>query len=67
MFLLASEDVLTRNYWKCGISVPIDGTVDDKIDISSLPNYSVEGGEESEDAVDDESDPFNDDEYLTMK
>ena len=44
-----------RRFRNCGISVPIDGSSDDDINISSLPNYKV--GER----MSEESDPFESD------
>ena len=46
------------SFRKCGISVPIDGSSDDDVNISSLPNYKV-GGEE--DRMREESDSFESD------
>ena len=57
-----------RNFRKCGISVLIDGSYDEDINISSLPNYKV-GEEEREDEELEEGDPFESnsdgDEYWT--
>ena len=48
--------MVRRSFKKCGISVAIDGSEDDEINIKGLEDYSV--GDEG-DATDDE-DPFAD-------
>ena len=54
----AKKEMVIRSFQKCGISVPIDGSSDDDINICSLPNYKV--GEE-EKRMREESDPFESD------
>ena len=50
--------MIIRSFKKCGISVAIDGSEDDQINIESLDDYTV--GESEDEATDDESDPFED-------
>ena len=50
--------MVIRSLKKCGISVPIDGSEDDRIHIQELDDYAVE--EDDMDYTDD--DPFSDEE-----
>lgn len=50
------KDMIIRSFKKCGISVAIDGSEDDEINIESLEDYAV--GESDEEATDDDTDPF---------
>lgn len=63
----AMKDMVIRRFRKCGISVPIYGSSDDDINISSLPSYKVGEEEEGEHEELEEGDPFesdtDDDEY----
>ena len=52
----SKKEMVCRSFKKCGISVAIDGSEDDEINIKGLEDYSV--GDEG-DATDDE-DPFDD-------
>ena len=54
------KDMVIRSFRKCGISVPIDGSSDDDINISSLPRYKVGEKEEGE-HEELEGDPFESD------
>ena len=49
------------SFQKCGISVSIDGSNDDEININSLPNYKVWENKETECEL-EESDAFENDE-----
>ena len=57
----AKKEMVIRSFRKCGISVPIDGSNDEDINISSLPNYKVGEEEEREHEKLEESDPFESD------
>ena len=50
------KDMIIRSFKKCGISVAIDGSEDDEINIESLDDYEV--GESEEEATDDDADPI---------
>lgn len=58
--------MVVRSFKKCGISVPIDGSEDDEINIEGIPSYQV-GDELScdtstyEEDSESETDPFNSD------
>ena len=56
------KDMVIRSFQKVGISVAVDGSEDDKINIEGLPGYTVkDSDEESESAEEDEEseDPFD--------
>lgn len=36
-----SKDVIIRNFQKCGISVAVDGTKDDKFNTKGIPHYEM--------------------------
>lgn len=60
----ANKEMIQRTFRKCGISIPIDGSADDDINIEGLADYTVgededEEGEELE-ADQDLDDPFQD-------
>lgn len=54
----ADNEMVTRSFKKCGISVLIDGSEDDGIHIQGLDDYAVE--EDDVEYTDD--DPFSDEE-----
>lgn len=56
--LSAKKDMIIRSFKKCGISVPIDGSEDDDINIIGLEEYEV--GASEDEATDDDADPFED-------
>ena len=59
--VLANADMEIRSFEKCGISVPIDGSKDDKINIASLNKYTVDSEDkDATDASDEDEDPFSD-------
>ena len=52
-----------HSFEKCGISLPIDGSEDDKISIANIENYTMDSEDENEeatDASDEDEDPFSD-------
>lgn len=55
--LSANQQMITRSFEKCGISVPIDGSNDSAINISGLENYTVDSVT-SDDETELHSDPF---------
>ena len=57
----AKKEMVMRSFQKCGISLPIDGSKDDELNINSLPNYKIKEDAESEHDL-EESDPFESDE-----
>ena len=52
----ANKEMIQRTFTKCGISVPIDGSADDKINISGLENYTVQDTENVDPFVDSDDD-----------
>lgn len=69
--LSSKKDMVIRSFRKCGISLPIDGSKDEEINIDGLENYVVESDSEANDAdpdnnagdsdvVTDDEDPFDD-------
>ena len=55
--------MVIRSFEKCGISIPIDGSKDDEINIANIDNYTVASEDEDEeatDASDEDEDPFSD-------
>lgn len=42
----ADDAVIIRAFEKCGISLPIDGSLDDHININGLEGYKVYEGDE---------------------
>lgn len=54
----SKKDMIIFSFKKCGISVAIDGSEDDQINIESIQNYAV--GESDEEATEDDADPFKD-------
>ena len=61
----ANTDMVICSFEKCGISVSIDGSADDRINIANIENYTVDGDDEDEEATDasdddDDEDPFSD-------
>ena len=58
----SNRDMVVRSFNKCGITIPIDGSKGEEINIKDLPEYTV--GESSADSSDtdssDEQDPFED-------
>ena len=59
----ANTDMVIRSFEKCGISISIDGSNDDKINIANIDNYTVASEDEDEeatDASDEDEDPFSD-------
>ena len=53
---------MIRSFEKCGISIPIDGSKDDKINIGNIDNYTVASEDEDKeatDASDEDKDPFS--------
>ena len=55
----AKKDMIIRSFKKCGISVAVDGSEDDQINIETLNDYIVDESDDDE-ATDDDSDPFED-------
>ena len=55
--LSANTEMVKRSFLKCGISVPIDGSRDDDINIKDLPDYKVKNSSDETPESDDE-DPF---------
>ena len=55
----AKKDMIIRSFKKCGISVAVDGSEDDQINIETLNDYSIDESDDDE-ATDDDSDPFED-------
>ncbi len=58
--------MIIRSFRKCGISLPVDGSEDDDININGIPDYEV-GTDTDSDASDsdagsvtDKEDPFTD-------
>ena len=58
--LSAKKDMIIRSFQKCGISVPIDGSEDGKINIIGLEDYEVGASASEDEATDDDDDPFED-------
>ena len=64
----ANRDMVIRSFRKCGISLPIDGTLDSEINLEGIPDYKVDGEgsselvdeDDMEADVEDEDDPFAD-------
>ena len=57
----ANADMVIHLFEKCGISVPIDGSEDDKINIANLNKYTVDSEDkDATDASDEDEDPFSD-------
>ena len=59
----ANADMVIHSFVKCGISVPIDGSEDEKINIANINNYTVDSEDEEEeatDASDEDEDSFSD-------
>ena len=53
----SNRGMIVRAFQKCGISLPIDGSRDDEINIQDLQDYSV--GEDTDDGNStDDADPF---------
>ena len=44
----AHRDMVIRSFRKCGISLPIDGTLDTEINLEGIPDYKVDGEGSSE-------------------
>ena len=55
--ICSDKEMVIRSFKKCGISVPIDGSEDDRIHIQGLDDYAVEDDMEYTD-----DDPFSDEE-----
>lgn len=55
--LSVNKDMIVRLFEKCGISVPIDGSEDSRINIEGLEDYTV-GAESDDEVADDETDRF---------
>lgn len=51
-FLYTKTNMVIRSFIKCGISVPPDGSRDDKINLNGLEDYTVDS--------EDEGNPFSD-------
>ena len=69
----SNMEMIIRSFRKCGIALAIDGSEDSAININGLENYSVESddesseergdevtGEDTDDVISDEEDPFAD-------
>ena len=56
----SNVDMVIRSFRKCGISVAIDGSEDDDINIEGLAEYSVGSDDSDSEATNEESDPFAD-------
>ena len=56
----SNVDMLTHSFRKCGISIAIDRSEDDDINIEGLAEYSVGSDSSDGEATDEESDPFAD-------
>ena len=53
------KEAVIRSFRKCGISLPIDGSMDSEINIKGLESYTV-GADVDIDIDDDSNDPFDD-------
>ena len=68
----ANKQMIKRTFRKCGISVPIDGSADDEIQLEGLADYTVqedgvdEGDEEDEDNMEAEMDDDDDDPFVNL-
>ena len=49
------KNLAIRSFKKCGISVAVDGSEDDRIRIQDLNNYCVEDNEDEEEFTEDPS------------
>lgn len=58
----ANVDMVIRSFEKCGISFPINGSEDNKINIANIDNYTVDSEDEEEvtGSSDEDEDPFSD-------
>ena len=56
----ANTEMVIRSFEKCGISIPIDGSKDDRINIANIDNYTVASEDEEATDASDEEDPFSD-------
>ena len=58
----ANVDMVICSFEKCGISVPIDGSEDNKINIANIDNYTEDSEDEEEvtGSSDEDEDPFSD-------
>ena len=54
-------DVVVRGFKECGISVAIDGSEDDEINIKGLENYQVESDDDDPFVTSGDSDSSTDD------
>ena len=57
----ANRDMIIRGFRKCGISVAVDGSDDDDVNIKGLENYQVDSDDDDpflseDDSFEDESD-----------
>ena len=57
---ISAKDMIIRSFKKCGISVAVDGSEDDQINIETLNDYIVGESDDDDEATDDDSDPFED-------
>ena len=61
--VLANANRVICSFEKCAISVPLNGSKDDKINIANLDNYTVDSEDEDKEATDasnEDQDPFSD-------
>ena len=61
----ANKDAVVRGFKKCGISVAIDGSEDDEINIKGFENYKVESDNDDPFATSDDSDSSTDNDSLS--
>ena len=47
--------MIVRSFSKCGISLPIDGSQDDQINITGMEDYEVGSADRNTDASDSEA------------
>ena len=59
---ISAKDMIIHSYKKCGISLAVDGSEDDQINIEILNDYIVGESDDDDEATDD-SDPFEDLDY----
>ena len=56
---LSTKEAVIRSFRKCGISLPIDESMDSEINIKGLESYAV-GADVDIGLDDDSNDPFDD-------
>ena len=56
----ANKDMVIRGFWKCGISIAIDGSEDNEINIKDLENYEIESDDDDPFATSDDDDSSSD-------